>query len=510
MRATLLLALAVAASPVVAGADTFVRMESTAGDYIGQGLNWDLTTASGTFTAQKNFDNGVTVSYSGSDSWSFGFAAPGDALLAPGVYYGATRWPFQSPTRPGLTVSGAGRGCNTLTGRFYVHEVVYGAGTTITSFAADFEQHCEGGPAALFGAVRFNSAVPIPDTDGDGVMDIRDNCPDAANPSQSDADGDRIGDACDPMQGATFIHFDSQPGDYIGGGVSRTWTLADGTMTARRISTGVEVSFNGGLTYWWLDFVPPAGQGLVVGSYESAARYPFQSPTQPGLSVSGSGRGCNTLTGRFQVLEIEIDADGVVRHFAADFEQHCEGAPPALFGVVRFNAETAPNDFDQDDDGIIDVADNCPAIANPDQANADGDEFGDVCDPYPHDADNLQACLVDNQAANQQIASLQGQITTLQGQVTTLQGENAVLQNQVIVLTAQLRDTDNDGMIDTYDTCSVTPAGLAVDSTGCSVAQFCSRYTDATTCRRGDWRNDEPNGASDCAWSSGQHRCIAR
>ena len=37
-----------------------------------------------------------------------------------------------------------------------------------------------------------------PDTDGDGVADAVDNCPDDANADQTDTDGDGIGDACDP------------------------------------------------------------------------------------------------------------------------------------------------------------------------------------------------------------------------------------------------------------------------------------------------------------------------
>ena len=36
---------------------------------------------------------------------------------------------------------------------------------------------------------------------------------------------------------------------------------------------------------------------------------------------------------------------------------------------------------DRDNDGIEDANDNCPAIANADQANFDGDGEGDVCDP---------------------------------------------------------------------------------------------------------------------------------
>jgi hypothetical protein len=41
-------------------------------------------------------------------------------------------------------------------------------------------------------------AGPGLDTDTDGVADDRDNCPSASNPAQDDADGDRIGDVCDP------------------------------------------------------------------------------------------------------------------------------------------------------------------------------------------------------------------------------------------------------------------------------------------------------------------------
>lgn len=37
-----------------------------------------------------------------------------------------------------------------------------------------------------------------PDTDGDGVHDYADNCPSVSNPGQEDADGDKVGDACDP------------------------------------------------------------------------------------------------------------------------------------------------------------------------------------------------------------------------------------------------------------------------------------------------------------------------
>lgn len=38
-------------------------------------------------------------------------------------------------------------------------------------------------------------------------------------------------------------------------------------------------------------------------------------------------------------------------------------------------------DTDDDNDGVADVNDNCPVVANPDQADADGNSLGDACEP---------------------------------------------------------------------------------------------------------------------------------
>ncbi|HET6374021.1 MAG TPA: thrombospondin type 3 repeat-containing protein, partial [Candidatus Polarisedimenticolia bacterium] len=74
-------------------------------------------------------------------------------------------------------------------------------------------------PRPDIGAYEFVLGVDLPgtaadDLDGDGVLDEADNCPAAANASQSDADGDLIGDACDNCKDA----YNPAEADLDGGG----------------------------------------------------------------------------------------------------------------------------------------------------------------------------------------------------------------------------------------------------------------------------------------------------
>ena len=83
-----------------------------------------------------------------------------------------------------------------------------------------------------------------------------------------------------------------------------------------------------------LAYLDSQGQ-KTVSSHEMAERFPFEANGRPGLDVSGDGRGCNTLTGRFRITEATI---GPTVSFTAAFEQHCEGGTAALRGCVHYQA----------------------------------------------------------------------------------------------------------------------------------------------------------------------------
>ncbi len=75
---------------------------------------------------------------------------------------------------------------------------------------------------------------------------------------------------------------------------------------------------------------------LAPGEYLDAERAPFASPGHPGLDVSFQNRGCNTLTGSFNILEASFGVDGAVDSFRATFSQNCEGGPAALIGRFSY------------------------------------------------------------------------------------------------------------------------------------------------------------------------------
>jgi hypothetical protein len=58
-------------------------------------------------------------------------------------------------------------------------------------------------------------------------------------------------------------------------------------------------------------------------------------------------------------------------------------APNFTKGIITLpSCDTSVSD-DCDNDGVLNPVDNCHAIFNPGQENADGDALGDVCDPCP-------------------------------------------------------------------------------------------------------------------------------
>lgn len=149
---------------------------------------------------------------------------------------------------------------------------------------------------------------------------------------------------------ATVLHYTSGPGSWVGGGETVVVSTADGFAfeATRNFYNGVSFWIDDfdtnplGTRWWSLDFSAPNSVPLSAGTYLGATRYPFQSSQNPGLSFTALGRGTNTLTGQFSVLEAAYALDGSVSSFAADFLQYDDGiASSWVLGSIRYNSSVA-------------------------------------------------------------------------------------------------------------------------------------------------------------------------
>jgi len=148
------------------------------------------------------------------------------------------------------------------------------------------------------------------------------------------------------------FYYESDRGDYIGQGQTRYLTADNGVLSASTDTKSViRSSFIGqdqqSSIWWYMNFATASGTELAIGRYNDAIREPFQSETGNGLSIFGNGHGCNSLTGYFEIFEIEFtssnsEENGYVTYniskLALDYVQNCEGAEPAMRGKIRINS----------------------------------------------------------------------------------------------------------------------------------------------------------------------------
>ena len=149
-----------------AAAETALTFTGDGTDYITQGLSFNYTDATASFTVSSwnpnNNDAAFSITANNGDWWWVEFAAPTGQPLTPGVYNGCTRYPFNGP-EAGFNLSGNGRGCNNLAASFTVHQAVFDQDGNVVIFWASFYQNCEGGSPAAWGEIMYNATTPVTD-----------------------------------------------------------------------------------------------------------------------------------------------------------------------------------------------------------------------------------------------------------------------------------------------------------------------------------------------------------
>jgi hypothetical protein len=296
----------------------YVYLKGDSGDYIVGNQTLVYTQADASLSLNSSGAH-VSISVTGDVNWTGDFQGMSTlSQLAPGYYGNLERYPFQNPVKGGLDWSGNGRGCNTLSGWFVVDDITYDNGS-LSAIDLRFEQHCEGGSAALHGQIHWTPNDPTPP-------------PGPLSPPPSGL--------WQPAQGSTpatgnYVYLVSDSGDYIGGG--QTLTVGPDVLSVSA-SAGYLSVRTSDAQMWFGDFSAMRSLSAIeLGYYGDLSRYPFQNPVKGGLSWSGNGRGCNTLTGWFVVDGVTYDA-GSLKAIDLRFEQHCEGAAAALHGQLHYVA----------------------------------------------------------------------------------------------------------------------------------------------------------------------------
>ncbi len=151
--------------------------------------------------------------------------------------------------------------------------------------------------------------------------------------------------------------------------------------------------------------------------------------------------------------------------------------------------------IDSDADGVADDVDNCPMLANPDQADLDGDLLGDACDDDTDGDGILNAddnCIL---APNPDQLDLDGDML---GDVCDDDDDNDGLNDvdEAARGTDPRRaDTDLDGLADGVDTCPVVADRVGLDTDGDLKGDACDADDDGDMVP--DWRDNcpwTPNG----------------
>ncbi|MDA0181608.1 hypothetical protein OJ997_14985 [Solirubrobacter phytolaccae] len=133
----------------------------------------------------------------------------------------------------------------------------------------------------------------------------------------------------------------SEPGDYIGAGVARTFDASAGDFFQPRLRPdgALDLVVEGGPydEIFFFTLAAPNGEPLVPGVYARAGRSYVRG--RPEIDIWSEPRACEAV-GEFEVRDIAVAPDGTVERAWIIFRQNCEHEP-SMFGEIRIGQPAA-------------------------------------------------------------------------------------------------------------------------------------------------------------------------
>lgn len=299
----------------------YVYLQSDSGDPVGNGLSYTYTQANALISSYVNAGR-FSLSIKGNSNWTGDFQAMSSvSQLQPGYYGNLLGYPFNNPALGGLDMVNfsGGSGCNTLTGWFVVDNISVVSGV-LASIDLRFEQHCGGIGPALHGQIHW---VPNDPTVPAGPV----------NPPPAGLWKAPVG--ATPASG-NYTYLQSDAGDVIGAGKTYLYTPANATISVVAAQGTMSAYVTGTTEQWSGSFQAMTGISQIQpGYYGNLQRTPGNNPVFGGLDWNGNGLGCGSLTGWFAVDAVTY-VNGVLASIDVRFEQHCQGATPALHGQIHW------------------------------------------------------------------------------------------------------------------------------------------------------------------------------
>ena len=297
----------------------YVYLDSDIGDYIGSGWKYGYTQADSILSVTAS-GQVLSVAVDGDEKWNGRFQVMGTSGQ---LQTGDTGNMVRSPLADRSEWNGEGHGCNTNSGWFTVDKATYVNGA-LTEVDLRFEQLCDGSTNALHGAVHWASS----DTTAP---------PGPVNPPPAGLWQPPAGST--PASG-NFAYFESDPSDFVGIGKSYLYTQANSRFTVNAPANWLYwlyINIDGDLPWNGLIVGMNSMSQLQPGYYPGVLRAPFNNPVKGGVSWGGDMRGCNQSYGWFAIDNVNYTA-GAITAIDLRFEQHCEGAAPALHGAIHWTS----------------------------------------------------------------------------------------------------------------------------------------------------------------------------